>query len=88
MELKNTLYGIANDLDTSVEAIKKANGLTSETIQIGETLFIPEGITDLDKVNAPKFDINKLITEKGGSHLNLLGKKHNFQVIYIEEKWY
>ena len=64
VESGDTLSGIANDLDTSVEAIKKANGLTSDTIQIGETLVIQLGITDLDKVNAPKFDINKLITEK------------------------
>ena len=41
VESGDTLSGIANDLDTSVEAIKKANGLTSDTIQIGETLVIP-----------------------------------------------
>ena len=81
VESGDTLSGIANDLDTSVEAIKKANGLTSDTIQIGETLVIPEGITDLDKVNAPKFDINKLITEKDHP-FKPVRQKHNFQVIY------
>jgi len=81
VESGDTLSGIANDLDTSVEAIKKANGLTSDTIQIGETLVIPEGITDLDKVKAPEFDINKLITEKDHP-FKPVRQKHNFQVIY------
>ena len=81
VESGDTLSGIANDLDTSVEAIKKANGLTSDTIQIGETLVIPEGITDLNKVKAPEFDINKLITEKDHP-FKPVRQKHNFQVIY------
>ena len=81
VESGDTLSGIANDLDTSVEAIKKANGLTNDTIQIGEILVIPEGITDLNKVNAPEFDINQLITEKDHPFLPVR-RKHNFQVVY------
>lgn len=81
VESGDTLSGIANDLDTSVEAIKKANGLTSDTIQVGEVLVIPEGIYDLNKVKAPEFDINKLITEKDHS-FKPVRQKHNFQVIY------
>ena len=81
VESGDTLSGIANDLDTSVEAIKKANGLTTDQIQIGDVLVIPEGITDLSKVNAPKFDVNKLITEKDHP-FNPVREKHNFQVIY------
>jgi len=77
----DTLSGIANDLDTSVEAIKKANGMTTNKIQIGDVLVIPEGITDLDKVDAPKFDMNKLITSKDHP-FNPVREKHNFQVIY------
>ena len=77
----DTLSGIANDLDTSVEAIKKANGLTTDQIQIGETLIIPEGITDPNKINAPEFDINTLITEKDHP-FKPVRKKHNFKVIY------
>ena len=64
-----------------MKTIKKANGLTSDTIQIGETLVIPEGITDLNKVKAPEFDINKLITEKDHP-FKPVRQKHNFQVIY------
>ncbi len=77
----DTLSGFANDLDTSVEAIKKANGMTSDAIQIGDVLVIPEGITDPNKVDAPKFDMNTLITSKDHP-FNPVREKHNFQVIY------
>tara|TARA_R100000988_G_scaffold94994_1_gene61039 strand:- start:5415 stop:7865 length:2451 start_codon:yes stop_codon:yes gene_type:complete len=77
----DTLSGIANDLDTSVEAIKKANGMTTNEIQINDVLIIPEGITDPNKVDAPKFDVNKLITKKDHP-FNPVREKHNFQVIY------
>lgn len=77
----DTLSGFANDLDTSVEAIKKANGMTSNAIQIGDVLVIPEGITDPNKVDAPKFDMDKLITSKDHP-FNPVREKHNFQVIY------
>ena len=77
----DTLSGFANDLDTSVEAIKKANGMTTDEIQIGDVLVIPEGITDPNKVDAPKFDMNKLITNRDHP-FNPVREKHNFQVIY------
>jgi|TARA_R100000081_G_scaffold83407_1_gene51441 LysM repeat protein len=77
----DTLSGFANDLDTSVEAIKKANGMTTDEIQIGDVLVIPEGITDPNRVDAPKFDMNKLITSKDHP-FNPVREKHNFQVIY------
>jgi len=77
----DTLSRFANDLDTSVEAIKKANGMTTDEIQIGDVLVIPEGITDPNKVDAPKFDMNKLITNKDHP-FNPVREKHNFQVIY------
>ena len=77
----DTLSGFANDLDTSVEAIKKSNGMTTDEIQIGDVLVIPEGITDPNKVDAPKFDMNKLITNRDHP-FNPVREKHNFQVIY------
>ena len=77
----DTLSGIANDLDTSVEAIMKANNMTDTNIQIGDVLVIPEGITDPNKVDAPNFDMNKLITSSDHP-FNPVREKHNFQVIY------
>lgn len=37
----DTLYGIARKNGTSVSAIKSANGLTSDTIRLGQRLVIP-----------------------------------------------
>lgn len=39
--LHNTLYSIANEYDTTVEAIMAANGLADGTIYIGQELLIP-----------------------------------------------
>lgn len=36
-----TLYGIAQQMDTSVDAIKKANNLKGNNINVGQTLVIP-----------------------------------------------
>ncbi len=55
--------------------------MTSDAIQIGDVLVIPEGITDPNKVDAPKFDMDKLITSKDHP-FNPVREKHNFQVIY------
>ena len=55
--------------------------MTTDEIQIGDVLVIPEGITDPNKVDAPKFDMNKLITSKDHP-FNPVREKHNFQVIY------
>jgi D-gamma-glutamyl-meso-diaminopimelic acid endopeptidase CwlS len=37
----DSLWGIARDNGTTVEAIKQLNGLTSDTIVAGKTLMIP-----------------------------------------------
>ena len=41
----DTLYSIAQANGTSVDAIKNANNLSSDSLQIGQTLTIPVGIT-------------------------------------------
>lgn len=48
-----TLYGIARQMDTSVDAIKKANKLTSNNLKVGQTLIIPNQQTiSKEKFNA------------------------------------
>ena len=37
----DTLYGISNQYGVSVEDIKRINGLTNNTIQVGQVLRIP-----------------------------------------------
>ena len=41
VESGDTLYAIARKYDTTVDAIKKLNNLTSNTLNIGQTLKIP-----------------------------------------------
>ncbi|RKQ34324.1 LysM peptidoglycan-binding domain-containing protein [Oceanobacillus halophilus] len=41
----DTLYKIATENGTTVDAIKQANGLTSNNLQVGQTLTIPTGGT-------------------------------------------
>lgn len=41
VQSKDTLYALSRRYNTSVSAIKKANGLSSNTIQTGRTLRIP-----------------------------------------------
>ena len=43
----DTLYGIASKLDTSVDELKKLNGLTSNIISVGDVLKIPTKVVDL-----------------------------------------
>lgn len=46
----DTLYGISKQFGVSVEDIKKANNLTSNTISKGQTLKIPTSITTIDYI--------------------------------------
>ena len=46
----DTLYGISKQFGVSVDDIKKANNLTSNTISKGQTLKIPTSITTIDYV--------------------------------------
>ena len=43
----DTLYSIANKLDTSVDEIKKINNLSSNILSIGQVLKIPTKVVDL-----------------------------------------
>lgn len=42
----DTLYGIANKYDTTVDAIKNLNNLSSNNLSIGQVLKIPNGSTE------------------------------------------
>lgn len=46
----DTLYGISKQFGVSVEDIKKANNLTSNTISKGQPLKIPTSITTIDYI--------------------------------------
>ncbi len=69
----DTLYGIANKFGVSVDAIKKLNNLTSNTLSIGKVLRIP------DSTN------NKLTyTVKSGDTLYSIARTYNTTVDEIK----
>ena len=68
----DTLYKIANKLDTTVDEIKKINGLTSDNLFIGQVLNIPTKVVDVG-------DTEIYIVEKGDT-LYSLANKYNITV--------
>lgn len=53
VEAGNTLFSIARGNGTTVEALRAANGLASNTIYVGQRLRIPEGIDTPDSTPNP-----------------------------------
>ncbi len=68
----DNLYSIANKYDTTVDAIKKANNLTSNLLQIGQVLLIP-GTTEY-----------ATYTVKSGDTLYALANKYNTTVSQLK----
>jgi len=68
----DTLYSIANKLDTSIDEIKKLNKLTSNVLSIGQILKIPTKIVDIGDT-----DIYQVMS---GDTLYSLAKKYNITV--------
>ena len=79
----DTLSGIANDFGISMQAIMKANGITNANqIDIGDVLLIPEGITDLNKINfIENLDKTKIISAQDHPYAPVR-REHNFKVIF------
>lgn len=76
----DTLYGIANKLDTTVDELKKINGLTSNMLSIGQVLKIPTKVVDLGDTTiyqVKKGDTLYSIANKYGISLNELKTINN-----------
>ncbi len=70
----DTLYAIANKYNTTVDAIKNLNNLTSNTLSIGQTLKIPSSTTSN----------NTTYTVKSGDTLYAIANKYNTTVDAIK----
>ena len=70
----DTLYAIANKYNTTVDAIKALNNLSSNTLSIGQTLKIPSSTTS----NATTY------TVKSGDTLYAIANKYNTTVDAIK----
>ncbi|SEU10039.1 peptidoglycan endopeptidase LytF/peptidoglycan endopeptidase LytE [Salinibacillus kushneri] len=64
----DTLYGIARAYHTTVDKIKKANNLNTNTLTIGQILTIPSSQTDAQKTtgsSSPQNESNLELVQKG-----------------------
>ncbi|MDX1739654.1 MAG: LysM peptidoglycan-binding domain-containing protein [Rhodothermales bacterium] len=52
----DTLFSISRRFETTVDALKQANGLSGDAIQVGQLLLIPRGTTDAEPVPPPEVD--------------------------------
>ena len=68
----DTLYSIANKLDTSVSELKKINNLKSNLLSIGQILKIPTKIVDIGDT--------ELYQVKSGDTLYSIANKYNISV--------
>ena len=71
----DTLYGIARKYNTTVDKLKEINNLTSNTLQIGQVLKIPNGI-ETNYIN---------YTVVSGDSLYSIAKKYNTTVNEIKK---
>ncbi len=73
----DTLYGIANKLDTTVDELKKLNGLVSNTLSVGQVLKIPTKVVDIGET--------EIYQVKSGDTLYSLANKYNITVDEIKK---
>lgn len=73
----DSLYKIANQYNTTVDAIKSANNLTTNTLQIGQTLKIPQESTSGLTYTVQKGDSLYSIAKKFGTTVDRLKELNN-----------
>lgn len=77
----DSLYEIAKKYNTSVDAIKRYNNLTTNNLSIGQKIRIPCNIEDNDDTVMPKYIS---YTVKAGDNLYNIAKKYNTAVDKIK----
>lgn len=79
----DTLFLIAKRFGTTVDDLKKANGLTSDMLSIGQILIIPTG--QPAPVPAPPPTVDQTYTVAAGDTLYLIANKYDTTVAAIKE---
>lgn len=69
----DTLYGIANEYNVTVSELKKINNLTTNTLNIGQSLKIPSEEVIIEE---PSTDNYILYTVKKGDNLYAIGRAY------------
>lgn len=73
----DTLYAIANKYNTTVDALKSLNNLTSNTLSIGQTLKIPSNSSDNVVYTVKSGDTLYGIAEEFGTTVSAITKLNN-----------
>lgn len=73
----DTLYAIANKYNTTVDALKSLNNLTSNTLSIGQTLKIPSSSSDNVVYTVKSGDTLYGIAEEFGTTVSAITKLNN-----------
>lgn len=73
----DTLYGIANKYNTTVDELKKLNNLTSNTLSIGKQLLIPTVEVVTDSYTVKRGDTLYSIANKYNTDVNTLKQLNN-----------
>ena len=73
----DTLYGIANKYDTTVDAIKNLNNLSSNNLSIGQVLKIPNGSTEKVTYTVKSGDTLYSIAREFGTTVSALTALNN-----------
>ena len=79
----DTLYAIANKYNTTVDALKSLNNLTSNTLSIGQTLKIPSSSSDNVVYTVKSGDTLYGIAEEFGTTVAELTKLNNLSTTVL-----
>ncbi|SES78511.1 LysM repeat-containing protein [Oceanobacillus limi] len=81
----DTLWGIASQFDTTVDAIKRMNNLTTDTLSLGQTLLIPGTTNQIsESLNQNESVKNDSHTVKSGETLWGIAKSYGVTVDAIK----
>ncbi len=79
----DTLYAIANKYNTTVDALKSLNNLTSNTLSIGQTLKIPSNSSDNVVYTVKPGDTLYGIAEEFGTTVSAITKLNNLSTTVL-----
>ncbi|MDM8278969.1 LysM peptidoglycan-binding domain-containing protein [Ligilactobacillus aviarius] len=86
----DTLWGIANDHDTTVNALKQNNHLNSDTIYVGQVLSLGQaastGSHSQSNASAPSSSTNGTYTVKAGDTLWSIANANDMTVAQLKQK--
>lgn len=82
VESGDNLWDLANKFDTTVDAIKKLNNLTSNNLSIGQKLIIPAG--EVEVIEEPAVGGVNYIVQKG-DNLYSIANKYNTTIDAIKK---